>query len=385
MLRTIKRINREYSELKRFNALPAAEREIVFYAESGAYWGYFQTVIDALCRTHGKRIAYLTSSPSDPVLDTPPEGVSSFYIGDGTIRTIAFAGLEVGILVTTTPDLDTSYLKRSRHPVHYVYLPHNMTSTHMVFRKAAFRGYDTVFCTGPHQVRELGEAAELYGLSNQRLIDGGYVRLDAIVSKADVTVDGRKVEPSRVVIAPTWGEHALTSSGATNLVENLLAHDYEVIYRPHRVSEKSEQSALRKLDAAFGAHPRFCWAREVDDPRPYYGAGALITDWSGAAFSFAFGLLRPVLFIDLPKKMNNPDFAKFTNEPVEVALRERMGAVLAPEQCADAASTLTELTGAPDAWSAKLASLRDEYCFHIGGAAERTAAGIADIADDIMK
>ena len=37
-------------------------------------------------------------------------------------------------------------------------------------------------------------------------------------------------------------------------------------------------------------------------------ADLMISDWSGVAFEFAFGLEKPVIFIDLPKKINNSDF-----------------------------------------------------------------------------
>ena len=33
----------------------------------------------------------------------------------------------------------------------------------------------------------------------------------------------------------------------------------------------------------------------------------MVSDWSGVAMEFAFGLERPVLFIDVPRKTNNPE------------------------------------------------------------------------------
>ena len=47
----------------------------------------------------------------------------------------------------TIPDLGQLWLKRSVHPVRYVYLFHSTNSTHTVYRKGAFDAYDTIFAS----------------------------------------------------------------------------------------------------------------------------------------------------------------------------------------------------------------------------------------------
>ena len=59
------------------------------------------------------------------------------------------------VFIMTMPDLGTFYLKRSVHPVHYVYLFHNMVSSHMTFKPGAFDHFDTIFCVGPHHIDEI--------------------------------------------------------------------------------------------------------------------------------------------------------------------------------------------------------------------------------------
>ena len=46
----------------------------------------------------------------------------------------------------------------------------------------------------------------------------------------------------------------------------------------------------------------------------------MISDWSGSAYEFAFGTLKPVIFVDVPKKVNNPEYIKFKNKPIEIEL-----------------------------------------------------------------
>ena len=148
-----------YREMRRFQNLDRSERSIVFYAESESYWSYLFPFISSLIEDYGKIVCYLTSSPSDPVLKDSIDGIRPFFIGDGIVRTILFASLDVDVIIMTLPDLGTYNLKKSKYPVHYVFVPHNMLSTHMVFRKGAYNSFDTIFCVGPHHLAELhGEA-----------------------------------------------------------------------------------------------------------------------------------------------------------------------------------------------------------------------------------
>ena len=48
--------------------------------------------------------------------------------------------------------------------------------------------------------------------------------------------------------------------------------------------------------------------------------------------SFAFGLCRPVISIDLPKKINNIDFEKHNLESFETEIRSEIGTILNPKE-----------------------------------------------------
>ena len=87
----------------------------------------------------------MTSSNKDPLLTNANKKFSVYNIGSKTIRTIFFATLDVKVVVMTMPDLHNYHIKRSNNSVHYVYLPHSLLSTHMVYRKGAFDFYDSFF------------------------------------------------------------------------------------------------------------------------------------------------------------------------------------------------------------------------------------------------
>ncbi len=312
----------------------------------------------------------------------PPEGLTAFAIGDGTARTVFFAALEANLLVTSLLDLETFHVKRSLGAlVHYVFVPHNMVSTHMVFRSGAFDNFDTVFCVGPHQVAELREAEKRKGLPPKKLIENGYVHLDNIYREAK-KYRRTKTDYLKIVIAPSWGPNGLLETGAEQLIENLLECGNEVIVRPHWETMRRAGNMLDRLNSMFEKNPRFQLIREKSSKKILYEADLLISDWSGAAFSFAFGVERPVMFVDVPKKVNNPDFADFKNVPIEITLRDELGAVLSPDNYEKAGEMAKDLCKNSRAYAEKISDLREKWVFNFGDAAEKGAKILAELADE---
>ena len=152
----------EWAELKKINRLSRDERSIVFYAENKASMNHFQLLIHELTEKTNLQICYVTSVKNDPILSTKNQKILPFYIGDGTARTKFFSSLKARILVTDMPDLGKFHIKRSEeYPVHYIYLFHSMYSVHSYLRKGAVDNYDTIFCVGPHQVKEIREIEKI--------------------------------------------------------------------------------------------------------------------------------------------------------------------------------------------------------------------------------
>ena len=57
----------------------------------------------------------------------------------------------------------------------------------------------------------------------------------------------------------------------------------------------------------------------------------MISDWSGAALDYAFGLNKPVVFIDVPKKINNLDYQEIGLDCFEEVIRDNIGVVFKPD------------------------------------------------------
>ena len=148
----------EWKELRRFQKLDGKDRKIVFYSENEYFTVHFEKLIKELTEIQKLTICYVTSSKTDPILNSNNDRILSFYVGDGATRTNFFINLKADILVMTMPDLETFHIKRSKvYNVHYVYVFHNMVSTHMIFRKKEFDSFDTIFCVGKHHVDEISK------------------------------------------------------------------------------------------------------------------------------------------------------------------------------------------------------------------------------------
>ena len=379
---------REWAQMRRFHALDAAARSIVFYAEDAASWVHLEPIIEQLTGSFGRNICYLTSDSRDPILTHAGENIRAFHIGDGVVRTSLFLSLRAGVLVTTMPDLQTFHIKRSKvHQVHYVYLFHSMVSTHMIYRKGAFDHYDTILCVGPHQVREIRETERLYGLKPKRLIKHGYGRLDTMLRDDRNRAAPRRasdVRARRVLVAPSWGPQGLLESSGQELTEVLLEAGYRVTVRPHPMTGRKRPSVIRELAKRFGDHPDFVLETDMTSRQSLADADIMVSDWSGAALEYAFAYERPVLFVDVPRKVNNPDYERVGCEPLEVSIRQEIGEVVSPQNLDRLPGSIEQLCADPAAFGERIRQVRNRTVYNPGTSGAVGAAAIAGIADEVM-
>ena len=374
-----------WSSLMAFNRLPPADRQLVFYAESRADWPHLGPILEELTRA-GRTICYVTSEQSDPILTRGDARIRAFHIGSGTARTTFFKTVRANVVVMTLPDLETFYLKRSVHPdVRYVYVFHSMASTHMSYRKGAFDAFDTVLCVGPHHAAEIRKTEEIYGLRRKDLQEHGYARLDAILHAARsrpafVPTPG----PSkRIVLAPSWGAcSSLEGAHGDALVKAVLDARHRLVVRLHPMTVRRLPGMPAALSRAHGADPdRFQVVTDMNEQESLLSSDLMISDWSGAALDYAFGLERPVLFVDMPKKVNNPEFEKLGLPPLEVSVREEIGTILPLEDIASAPSRIAALTADPAGFRDRIRRARERWIYHVGRSAEVAAAHIARLLD----
>jgi YidC/Oxa1 family membrane protein insertase len=250
-----------------------------------------------------------------------------------------------------------------------------MASTHMIYEPDGFDHYDTVLTVGPFMEPEIRRREELAGLPAKELVPHGYGRLDTIRTQAADRARPAGDGPPTVLVAPSWGPTCIFETIGVPLVRALLDGGCRVIARPHPMTAKRTPQAIEDLVAAYGAHPDVVIDRDVAATKSLAESDLMVSDWSGAALEYAFGFERPVLFVDVARKVNNPGYETYGIEPFEVGIRERIGGVVAPDDLGALAPAVRALVADAPAWPARLAAIRDESIFNVG----RSGAVAADL------
>lgn len=373
---------------KEFERLPAEARAITFYAEDHGSWPHFEPIVRELTERMGRPICYLTSRADDPILERAGESIQAFDIGEGMGRAFLFQTMEVGALVATVPQLGIRVLPRSRRAdavgTTYVYVFHSMASTHMIYEPDGFDHYDTVLCVGPYMIEEIRRREELYGLPAKELLAHGYGRLDAILAAAGGPGVRELNDPPVVLVAPSWGPTCIFETCGAEIVSAFLDDGFEVVARPHPMTRKKTPGAIERLAARFAAHPRFSLDADIAGQESLHRSDVMVSDWSGAALEYAFGLERPVVFVDVARKVNNPEYEKLGIEPFEAAIRSRIGRVVAPADLAGAPALARELIGDPAGFAESIRAARAEHVFNVGTSGRAAAEVIAAKADGYL-
>jgi len=324
-------LGQEWKELKRFEKLSDFERSIVFYAENKASMNHFRTLISELTEKMNLQICYVTSVKDDPILSSKNQKILPFYIGDGTVRTKFFLTLKAKILVMDMPDLDKFHIKRSKvYSVHYIYIFHSMFSIHFYLRKGAIDNYDTIFCVGQHHVDEIRETEKVYGLKPKNLVNYGYGRLDTLLQERENFQRKNSNIKDLILIAPSYGNNNLLEVCGIKLIEILLKSNFKVMLRPHFRTLRDSTKIIDSIKENFGKNPNFVLEEGVIPPDSFHNSICMISDWSGISLEYAFNFERPVIFIDVPKKILNPNSGDISLEPIEISIRNKIGHVISP-------------------------------------------------------
>lgn len=378
---------REWRELYRFKALPEKSRSIVFYAEDAATWKHLHPIIQNLEECFGGKVCYITSSPHDPILEQQGSQIEAFYVGAGSARTVLFLSLRADLMVMTMPDFGHFHIKRSKYPVHYVYVFHSLVSTHMIYRPRAFDNFDSILCVGPHHMAEIRATESAYGLKPKELVEAGYGLLDSIISSGinsgpteAHSEDAPASQAKRVLIAPSWGPDALLETCGRELVEQLLGAGHHVTVRPHPMTMRLNPKLLKELRNLFGDRPNFALELRLASQGTVSDSDVMISDWSGAALEYAFGLEHPVLYIDVPRKVNNPEYQRIDCVPIEVALRSEIGVVVAPNQLQEVPYWIEVLCSDPSAWRERIRDLRQRWVYNVGSSGAVGASYITELS-----
>lgn len=359
---------KERADYKRFFSI--LNKHLVFYSESSGFYKYFKGMIEWLLKNTNLTIHYITGDPDDQVFELAKEQekLKPYYIGENRLITLMMK-LEADVVVMTMPDLETYHIKRSysRKDIEYIYVQHGMGSNNMGMRKGSLDHFDTIFCAGGHQKTEVEQTEEVYGLKKKTLVEVGYPLIDEMRAAYE-NKEHPKHERPKILIAPSWQKDNIIDSCLEQILDVLKGKGYEIIVRPHPQEVRLKRDYIESIKKRYDSD-EIEIQTDFSSNNPVLEADLLITDWSGITWEYAFTTLHPVLFINTPMKVENPDYQKIAIEPLNITLRDQIGKSVDPDQPELVAKTVEELLAKQDEYHARIDALSDRYIYNHGTSA----------------
>lgn len=355
---------REKADYKRFFAVKGMK--LMIYSESNGFYKYFADMIDYICEHSDVEIHYVTSDPNDKIFEDPREQIKSYYIASDRRLVPLFMRLDCDMCVMTMPDLEKYHIKRSRvrENIEYLYVMHGVGSYVMPLRKGALDWFDSVLCIGIDNENEIRDTEKLYNTKPKMLVEAGYPLIDRMIADYEKSEKRENTRP-KILIAPSWQPDNIIELCGEELIDTLRGSDYDIILRPHPQMVRHVPEIFAKLHEKYdGTNVEI--QTDFSSTNPILEADVLITDWSGIALEFAFTTKRPVLFIDTPMKVLNPDYNKIPTKPLDITIRNVVGKSLSPNEIAKANDIIKEFLENKTSYTDKINAALHEHVFNVG-------------------
>ncbi len=354
------------ADYKRF--LRTSDKKIVFYSEKNGFYKYYKDIIEEIIRRTNIVIHYITSDPEDEVFQMESDQFKPYYINE-TRLIVLMMKLETEIMVMTTPDLENYQLKRSyvQKDIEYIYVPHDVNSVNLAFHKEALDHFDTIFTSGPKNTAEIMEREKKYGLPAKNLVEWGSSIIDDMtVAYEQMAGDHAQERQCAIMIAPSWQKDNILDSCIEEMLDQLVQTSYHIIVRPHPQYVRHFEAKIDALAAKYKGYD-VVFQKDFSSTESVYMSDLLITDWSSISFEYAFSTLKPVLFIDTPMKILNPDYQELETVPIDLELRNKVGISIAQDSVGDLIvetvdKLLNEIQFAPES----MQKLKEKYSYNIG-------------------
>ena len=371
----VKRAKQDY---KKFFSV--GNKHLVFYSESSGFYKYYRGILEFILRNTDIPVHYITSDPDDQIFTLAKEQpkIHPYYIDSTSLITLMMK-LSADVVVMTMPDLENYQIKRSyvRKDIRYVYIPHAMDSLNLTMRKGSMDHFDVILAATAEQKAEIEATERVYELPHKDIVECGYPLLDEM-REGYLAAEHRSHEKPVILIAPSWQKDNIVDSCLDELLEQLTPLGYHVIVRPHPQHVRHMPERMAQLKERFAANPDVEIQTDFSRSDTVFEADLMITDWSGIAYEYAFTTYKPVLFIDTPMKVMNPEYEKIGIVPFNVRVRETVGAALKPEEMNRIPETVQSLLERASEYASVIREEADRNVYHRGESAEIGARRIID-------
>ncbi len=367
--RTKEQIRKEKDDYKKFFSI--ANKKLVFYSESNGFYKYYKGIIEYILNNTNLTIHYITSDYNDQIFELAKteKHIKPYYIEEKKLITLMMK-MDADVVVMTMPDINNYHIKRSyiRKDIEYIYVPHGIDSLNLTMRKGSMDNYDSILVTGKHQREECEKTNEVYNLKNRKIIDWGYSLLDDMISEYKKTKKKSSKEKT-VMIAPSWQKDNIIDLCLDKILKSVKGKKYKVIVRPHPQQVRHMKDLFEKMKEKYN-NTNIVIQTDFSNTDSVFNADLLITDWSSIGYEYAFTTKKPVISIDTPMKVMNPEYEKIKVEPFNIWAREQIGEVIKVKDAKNIDSIIKKILKDPTKYQKKISALRKNSVYNIGNSAE---------------
>ena len=171
------------------------------------------------------------------------------------------------------------------------------------------------------------------------------------------------------MIAPSWQKDNIIDLCLDKVLKSLQGKKYDVIVRPHPQHVRHAKEMFEKMKEKY-AGTNITIQTDFSANDSVFNADVLITDWSSIAFDYAFTTKRPVISIDTPMKIMNPDYKKIDIEPINIWCREVLGEVVKVKDVKNIDKVVARMLKNPDKYKKQITDLEKDSVYNIGKSAE---------------
>lgn len=353
--------------------------DIIFYSEGKQYWQVFLPIIKSLERK-GIRCAYLTSDKDDPGLNYSSEMIVGKYIGNLIMTSVFLNKLKAKFVGMTTPQLDVMMIRRSKNVQHYAHIVHAPIDI-FTYRKFAFDYFDSVLCSGPHQIEGIRKLEEKRGTDKKLLLETGLTYYDSMLEEIKNLPQPEKKCPV-VLVAPTWKEYSIINRFGAEFFENLLKDSaYDVVLRPHPQTYVSFPKLIAEIEERFKDEPRFTIDNNPSGIKSMTKSDIMISDLSGVFWDYAFLFSKPVLLLKTDfASIEGFEGSELDYEMWEMRERSKLGEEFDEKDIENINIIVDRILQNPP--TMEVEKLRNKWVYNFGNAGEVAANQIIDIVNN---
>ncbi|MBR2712901.1 MAG: membrane protein insertase YidC [Bacilli bacterium] len=379
--RTKKQIKKEKDDYKKF--FKVVNKHLVFYSESNGFYKYYKPMIEYILQNTNITIHYITSDYNDNIFNLEKENdrIRAYYIGEKRLITLMMK-MDADVVVMTMPDIETYHIKRSyvRKDINYVYYSHGIGSTNLTLRYKATFNYDTVFAASKGQYDEEIAFNKKYNL-NRKIYKVGYPLLDDMILGYKPKSNKRK----QILIAPSWQKDNIIDLCLTDILDNIKDEDYDIIVRPHPQHVRHKKDYFEQMKKKYSGSKNIEIQTDFSKNSTVLDSDLVITDWSDIGFEYAFSTKKPVLYINTPMKIMNPNYKELDIVPMNMWARDVIGKSLDVKDINKTKDVIRELLKNKDKYSKIINKTMDDNLYNVGTSAKVGAEHIIDIIQEKIK